>query len=69
MGGKKSWFFKKLRKESWRLKFLGSALKRKRLNLPVSFMKDVIFKVVSVFEAIVLVMNLAFFYLCCGCSF
>ncbi|KAI4295411.1 hypothetical protein L6164_035459 [Bauhinia variegata] len=70
--GKTRWlFFKRLRKESsLKLKLLVSAFKWKKVNVfPVSFMRDVIFKVVSVFEAIVLVLALSFFYLCCGCHF
>ncbi|KAL5577193.1 hypothetical protein UlMin_018892 [Ulmus minor] len=57
---------------SWRLrwKFLfGSAFKWKRVNLKLSFFDDVLFRVVSVFEAIVLVITVGFFYLCCGCNF
>lgn len=69
VGGKKRWFFKRLRKESLRWKFLWPAFKLKRLTLPVSFVNDVVFKVVSAFEAIVLVLTVCFFYLCCGCSF
>ncbi|GLU22703.1 hypothetical protein SLE2022_387590 [Rubroshorea leprosula] len=61
----KRWaLFKRL---SLRLKLLGSAFKGKRLHL--SFMDDVLFRIVSVFEAIVLVVALCFFYLCCGCHF
>ncbi|KAJ6979412.1 hypothetical protein NC653_027533 [Populus alba x Populus x berolinensis] len=58
-------------KESWgwRLKFMGSAFKWKRLNLQLSFFDDLIFKLVSVLEAIVLVITLCFFFLCCGCHF
>jgi hypothetical protein len=67
-------FLKKLKKETLRLKFLwssssSSVFKWNRLTLPVSFMEDVVFKVVSAFEAVVLVLTLCFFYLCCGCSF
>ncbi|KAF3449907.1 hypothetical protein FNV43_RR05986 [Rhamnella rubrinervis] len=72
MMGKKRWllFFKRLRKQpAWRWKLFGSAFKWKRLNIQVSFVDDVLFKIVSVFEAIVLVINVSFFYLCCGCSF
>ncbi|KAF9672555.1 hypothetical protein SADUNF_Sadunf11G0054400 [Salix dunnii] len=57
---RKMWPFKRLKlKDSWRwrLKFLGSAFKWKRLNLHVSFFDDLIFKLVSVLEAIVLLPN------------
>ncbi|CAL5213809.1 unnamed protein product [Lathyrus oleraceus] len=70
--GKGRSLLKKLRKESLRLKFLwssSSVFKWNRLTLPLSFMEDVVFKVVSAFEAVVLVLALCFFYLCCGCSF
>jgi len=68
----KIWLFRRLKlKESWgwRLKFIGSAFKWKRLNIQLSFFDDLIFKLVSVLEAIVLVITLCFFYLCCGCHF
>lgn len=69
--GKKRSLLKRLKKEALRLKFLwkSSSFKWNRLTLPVSFMEDVVFKVVSAFEAVVLVLTLCFFYLCCGCSF
>ncbi|KAJ9153202.1 hypothetical protein P3X46_026667 [Hevea brasiliensis] len=66
----KIWLFGKLKiKESWRWRwrFLGSAFKWKRIHFQLSFVDDVLFKIVSVFEAIVLVATLCFFYLCCGC--
>ncbi|KAJ9135892.1 hypothetical protein P3X46_033017 [Hevea brasiliensis] len=66
----KMWLFRKLKvKESWRWRwrFLGSAFKWKRKHFQLSFVDDVLFKIVSVFEAIVLVATLCFFYLCCGC--
>ncbi|KAI4298243.1 hypothetical protein L6164_031824 [Bauhinia variegata] len=70
-GNSRRFFFKRLRKESsLKFKLLGSAFKAKKVHfLPVSFARDLIFKVVSVFEAIVLVLKLSFFYLCCGCRF
>ena len=52
-----------------RWKVFGSALKWRRLNLQMSFLDDVLFKVVSALEAVVLVLTLAFFYLFCGCHF
>ncbi|KEH31381.1 transmembrane protein, putative [Medicago truncatula] len=69
--GKKRSLLKRLKKEALRLKFLwkSSSFKWNTLTLPVSFMEDVVFKVVSAFEAVVLVLTLCFFYLCCGCSF
>ncbi|KAK6268510.1 hypothetical protein QUC31_012670 [Theobroma cacao] len=71
MGGTKRWvLFKRLiKKESWRWKFLGSAFKWKRLNIQLSFVDDVLFRIASVLEAIFLVATLCFFYLCCGCHF
>jgi len=73
MVGKKRSLLKRLKKEALRLKFLwqssSSVFKWNRLTLPVSFMEDFVFKVVSAFEAVVLVLTLCFFYLCCGCSF
>ncbi|KAK7260453.1 hypothetical protein RIF29_26508 [Crotalaria pallida] len=71
MRSKKIWLFKRLRKESLRkLKDLFSTFKMKRLtHLPVSFMDNVLFKLVSAIEALVLVLSVSFFYICCGCSF
>ncbi|KAK7321645.1 hypothetical protein VNO77_32482 [Canavalia gladiata] len=70
MGSMKKWFFKRLRKESWkRLKLLRSAFKWKKLYGPLSFMDYVIFKIMFAFETIVLISMLSFFFLCCGCSF
>ncbi|KAG6642188.1 hypothetical protein CIPAW_09G126200 [Carya illinoinensis] len=66
--------FKKLRAETLRWKFFfgssfKSAFRWKRLNLKLSFVDDLLFRIASVFEAIVLVARLCFFYLCCGCHF
>ncbi|XP_035544743.1 uncharacterized protein LOC108990492 [Juglans regia] len=72
MGLKKNrWIsFKKLRGQNWRWKFFfGSAFRWKRLNLKLSFVDDLLFRIASLFEAIVLVARLCFFYLCCGCHF
>ncbi|KEH31379.1 hypothetical protein MtrunA17_Chr4g0052051 [Medicago truncatula] len=69
---KKRSLLKRLKKETLRLKFLwqsSSGFRWNRLTSPVSFMEDIVFKVVSAFEAVVLVLTLCFFYLCCGCSF
>ncbi|KAF1876468.1 hypothetical protein Lal_00029816 [Lupinus albus] len=61
MGSKKRWnVFKSMKKETsssllLRLKFMWSAFKSKRLiHLPVSFMDNVVFKLLSAFEAILL---------------
>ncbi|XP_057536574.1 uncharacterized protein LOC130814503 [Amaranthus tricolor] len=70
---KKSWFVKRLMtKEAWRWRVLSSGFrfKWKKLNkFKFSFLQDLLFKFVSVFEAIFLVSSLCFFYLCCGCQF
>ncbi|KAL9391686.1 hypothetical protein Peur_015606 [Populus x canadensis] len=69
---RKMWLFKRLKmKESWRwrLRFLVSAFKWKRLNIQLSLLDDLLFKIISVLEAIVLVITLCFFFLCCGCHF
>ncbi|OMO78564.1 hypothetical protein COLO4_24713 [Corchorus olitorius] len=58
-----------IKKESWRWKILGSGFKWKRLNIQLSFIDDVLFRIASVLEAIYLVATLCFFYLCCGCHF
>jgi hypothetical protein len=63
-------FFKRLRRETWRWNLVGTAFKWRRMNLlQMSFLDDMIFRILSVFEAIVLVATLCFFYLCCGCHF
>ncbi|KAL3597155.1 hypothetical protein D5086_008792 [Populus alba] len=54
---RKMWLFKRLKmKESWRwrLRFLVSAFKWKRLNIQLSLLDDLLFKIISVLEAIVL---------------
>ncbi|KAG5235203.1 DUF561 domain-containing [Salix suchowensis] len=66
---RKMWLLKLKDSWRWRLKFLGSAFKWKRLNIHISFFDDLIFKLVSVLEAIVLVITVCFFFLCCGCHF
>ncbi|WOG84998.1 hypothetical protein DCAR_0104184 [Daucus carota subsp. sativus] len=38
-------------------------------RLPRWFVNDVLFKIVSVFEGVVLVSTLCIFFLCCGCHF
>ncbi|KAJ8774042.1 hypothetical protein K2173_009473 [Erythroxylum novogranatense] len=71
-GGKRRrlWMFGKLKLKGawrWRWSFWKSAFKWKRHTFQLSLIDDLMFKIVSVFEAIVLVANLCFFYLCCGC--
>nr|DAD33832.1 TPA_asm: hypothetical protein HUJ06_012683 [Nelumbo nucifera] len=67
--GIKRWPFKKLGKYSWPWRFRSSGFRWKRLDFHLSFFDDVLFKILSVFEAIFLVSTLCFFYLCCGCHF
>ncbi|KAK6932230.1 hypothetical protein RJ641_001854 [Dillenia turbinata] len=62
----KKGLFRRVTKQ-WRLKFVFSAFRWKRLNIQLSFLDDVLFKIVSVLEAIVLLSTLCFFFLCCGC--
>ncbi|XP_010529152.1 PREDICTED: uncharacterized protein LOC104806122 [Tarenaya hassleriana] len=58
------------KKEGGGLKLFGTAgLKWKRLNFKMSFLEALKFKILSVFEVMILVSKLAFFYLCCGCKF
>ncbi|KAK4751151.1 hypothetical protein SAY87_004633 [Trapa incisa] len=61
MGMKRLALLKKLRK--------GAAMRWKKMatSIRVSIFDTVLFKVVSVVEAIALVSTLCFFYLCCGC--
>jgi len=70
--GKRRACLKRLRKESLRLKFLltsrSSAFNWNRFTLPDSFMDDVVFQILSVIEAIVLVISLCFLYFRCGRS-
>ncbi|KAK6917207.1 hypothetical protein RJ641_017958 [Dillenia turbinata] len=40
--------------KQWRLKFAFSAFRWKRLNIQLSFIDDVLFKIVSVLEAVTL---------------
>ncbi|KAJ8762026.1 hypothetical protein K2173_006628 [Erythroxylum novogranatense] len=64
------WMFRKLKLKEvwgWRWSFWRSAFKWKRHALQLWLIDDLMFKIVSVLEAIVLVTNLCFFYLCCGC--
>jgi len=70
MVGKKKSFLKRLKGESLRWKYLAAAaFKWKRLAFPTSFFNDVAFKILSLFEAVFLVLTACFFYLMCGCRF
>ncbi|KAL4281362.1 hypothetical protein GQ457_03G035680 [Hibiscus cannabinus] len=53
---RKRWALFKKEAWRWRWKFFGSAFKWKRLNIKLSFLDDVRFKIVSLLEA-----DLAFF--------
>ncbi|KAJ9690951.1 hypothetical protein PVL29_013218 [Vitis rotundifolia] len=66
--GKKRGFFRRISEDyKWRWKFLSSGFRWKRLRFQLSFIDDVVFRIMYVFEAIVLVATLCFFYLFCGC--
>nr|GMD06727.1 AF211538_1 Avr9/Cf-9 rapidly elicited protein 180 [Ipomoea batatas]GMD09208.1 AF211538_1 Avr9/Cf-9 rapidly elicited protein 180 [Ipomoea batatas]GMD11601.1 AF211538_1 Avr9/Cf-9 rapidly elicited protein 180 [Ipomoea batatas]GMD75836.1 AF211538_1 Avr9/Cf-9 rapidly elicited protein 180 [Ipomoea batatas] len=69
MSGKSGGATNNSRLRRWRLKRrISPWLRWKRLfNLHVWFVDSVLFKIVSVFEAVVLISTLAFFYLFCGC--
>ncbi|KAL2344087.1 hypothetical protein Fmac_005372 [Flemingia macrophylla] len=67
--GKKRWSLKRVKKEWWKCKYLWSAFKSKTLSLPVSFFNHLTFKLLSAFEAVLLLLTACFFYLFCGCSF
>ncbi|KAJ1385318.1 putative transmembrane protein [Sesbania bispinosa] len=67
MGKKSSLWLKKVWKELWPWRF--SAFRWKRLDLQTTIMDTVVFKILSVAEAVVLVSTLCFFYVCCGCKF
>ncbi|KAG2390902.1 uncharacterized protein HKW66_Vig0133370 [Vigna angularis] len=51
-----------LKKVSWRFRW-------KPQKLQTTIVDTVVFKILSVAEAVVLVSTLCFFYLCCGCNF
>ncbi|XP_057950052.1 uncharacterized protein LOC131145035 [Malania oleifera] len=60
----------KLRNRRWRWRFARGGLFRwKGLSFQLRFVDDVLFKIASVFEAIVLVSGLCLFFLVCGCHF
>ncbi|KAL5177864.1 hypothetical protein HKD37_08G023557 [Glycine soja] len=63
-----SWSFKKMSKELWPRR-LSSSFRAKRLHLPTMtiIVDNVVFKIVSVVEGVVIVSTLCVFYLCCGC--
>ncbi|KAK7399777.1 hypothetical protein VNO78_10967 [Psophocarpus tetragonolobus] len=69
MVGKKRCFFKRLKRESVRWKYLTAAFKWKTLSLPASFLNHLAFKILSLFETIFLLLTACFFYLMCGCRF
>ena len=64
-------FFKRsFRKESRKMKLLGSGFKWKRLtSFQISFLDNFLFKIVSMLEGVVLGTTLCFFFLCFGCHF
>jgi hypothetical protein len=47
---------------------LFTAFRWKRLDFQTTVIDGVVFKMLSVVEAVVLVSTLCFFYLCCGCN-
>ncbi|KAL7212613.1 hypothetical protein ACSBR2_015323 [Camellia fascicularis] len=52
----------------WRCwRFRSSGFRWKGLNFRHWFVDGFLFKILSVFEAILLLGTLCFFYLCCGC--
>ncbi|KAJ0051714.1 hypothetical protein Pint_01403 [Pistacia integerrima] len=69
----KTWSFKKrTSKENlvWPLPWkISNAFKWKRLDFQVKIFDDLVFKVMSVVEAVVLISTVCFFFLCCGCNF
>ncbi|KAL5716427.1 hypothetical protein ACHQM5_018117 [Ranunculus cassubicifolius] len=70
--GKKTWGIKKKMSSKrswwpWRRLFTSKGFQWKRLDFKRSFYDNVIFGVISVFEAIFLVGSLCFFFCCCGC--
>ncbi|XP_031407162.1 uncharacterized protein LOC116215555 [Punica granatum] len=72
MGRWKRWaLLKRLRKETaMKWKLLGAfRWKRMTSSIRVSLFDNVLFKILSVFEAIVLVSTVCCFYLCFGCHF
>ncbi|CAA3014509.1 AF211538_1Avr9 Cf-9 rapidly elicited 180, partial [Olea europaea subsp. europaea] len=58
-GGSSRWKFKSSTGLRWKTRF----------SLRLLFVDNILFKIVSIFEAIILVATLCFFFLCCGCHF
>ncbi|XP_020105384.1 uncharacterized protein LOC109721962 [Ananas comosus] len=57
---------------SWKPSFFSSfspSWKWTRLSFRFSLVDDVLFRILSVVEAVVLVLALSCFFLCCGCQF
>ncbi|XP_015880074.2 uncharacterized protein LOC107416129 [Ziziphus jujuba] len=65
---KKPWSLKKVSKELWPWRF-SAIFKWKRDDSQLNIIDGVVFKILSVVEAVVLVSTLCFFFLCCGCHF
>ncbi|CAA3000896.1 AF211538_1Avr9 Cf-9 rapidly elicited 180, partial [Olea europaea subsp. europaea] len=51
----------------WKFKSSTGLRWKRRFSLHLWFVDDILFKIVSIFEAIILVATLCFFFLCCGC--
>ncbi|GMP47952.1 hypothetical protein CsSME_00015479 [Camellia sinensis var. sinensis] len=67
---KKVWSLKKVKKELWPWSLSDFKWKKPNFQLQkISIVDDLLFRILSVFEAIVLVSTLCFFFLCCGCHF
>ncbi|GFS36473.1 hypothetical protein Acr_00g0046130 [Actinidia rufa] len=60
-------FFKRLGKKGGSWRFRSSGFRWKKLSFKHWFVDGFLFKILSVLEAIVVVGNFCFFYLCCGC--
>ncbi|ESW18327.1 hypothetical protein PHAVU_006G031600 [Phaseolus vulgaris] len=60
------WSFKKLSKELWPRR-LSSSFRGKRLHIHTTIVDNVVYKIVSIVEGVVIVSTLCVFYLCCGC--
>lgn len=70
MMGMKRWaLLKRLRKGATMKWKLPGALRWKKMatSIRVSIFDSLLFKIISVLEAIALVSTLCFFYFCCGC--
>nr|POE95296.1 hypothetical protein CFP56_05656 [Quercus suber] len=64
---RKFWSLKKVMSKELRPGKFFPTFKWKRLDFQMAIVDGVVFKIVSVVEAVVLVSTLCFFYLCCGC--